>query len=433
MTDSSEREPIVSATTRDRHADRLFARAASSTTFPREGRGLLIQAVERDPDFAEAHALLAQYWAYAYFNTEPVERSRQKARHHLARAMALAPERPIVRLAECYVVGLTDDPARAAELYQRLVDEPFLAVDAWVGLGVARTSLGAYDQAADSFLEALGVLEGTDSKTRSDVDHRRAEAAITAKLADLYRAQRRHGEAERWWKRASASGPDDREILAGRTMNRLVSQSGLPPGERALEVRAMLGSSPIRGSSLPYQVRLMSDLFDAEGADPAVARAFYERIVRRIEAEPDRPGGPGGGSFFFWSEAFAYAQLGRVDDARALVEASDRELGREAESGSGVAGNVLARWAIARAYLGDHAQAKRLADEAVRSNRKDPFHGSVTREYRARVLVLTGDLEEATSELRSLLELSYSDAITQAEVEYDSVWSPVRAHVVDHR
>jgi TolB-like protein/Tfp pilus assembly protein PilF len=96
--------PLTVTKSRDRYSsdpqayDELMAGLRGSYTNTREGLlsavGHLMRAVERDPDFALAHAWLSQVSMQIYFQTDPEPLWLQRAEEHCERALRLDPELP---------------------------------------------------------------------------------------------------------------------------------------------------------------------------------------------------------------------------------------------------------------------------------------------------------------------------------------------------
>jgi len=108
-----------------------------------------LKAIEVDPEFFEAHDLLANLLAAAGRTDEAIER------YKLALNGNPAPGAVHVNLANAY--SKKSDHARALEHYRKAIELDRLLVNAHVGLGLTLEATGKYDEALAAFRTAASV------------------------------------------------------------------------------------------------------------------------------------------------------------------------------------------------------------------------------------------------------------------------------------
>ena len=132
----------------------LFRQAANE-----DGRREFLAAIERDPDFAPAHATLAISHVFdAWFNwTEAHAASLERAHKAAAFAVKLDPQEPLAHVATtlaCFWTGRMEQAKSSAELAISLNPNSFLAN---YTCGVARNYLGECEAAVPYHLKALDL------------------------------------------------------------------------------------------------------------------------------------------------------------------------------------------------------------------------------------------------------------------------------------
>lgn len=161
------------------------------------GADLMHRAAELDPRFARAHAREAGALAYNYFLGGPAE-NRERARAALARAQAVAPDDPRVRLSAGFVYY------HSARDYRRALLEFEAASRAMptyktvpYAIGSVLRRMGRYEEALDRLARAseLGTFEGV------------ASWFIDRDIAVTNWALRRYPEADRVYEQCLRAAP----------------------------------------------------------------------------------------------------------------------------------------------------------------------------------------------------------------------------------
>jgi adenylate cyclase len=161
------RQVRVQAPTRDLEAYELFLRGRQ--LFALRGPGvvtagtLLEQAVARDPDFAEAWAVLAavNYVVPSYVDVDPAEWV-PRAAEAAERALALDPDEPTALSVKGRLAGAGGDHITAHRLLRQAVALDPNDANAWLWLGLSQLEAGHLRAARDSIerARALDPLAG---------------------------------------------------------------------------------------------------------------------------------------------------------------------------------------------------------------------------------------------------------------------------------
>lgn len=358
---------------------------------------MFAQAVEIDPEFAEAWAELSQVHSYLAFNTDRSLKRKEQARHAMERAVALGPDLVATHLAQAYFSYRCLDDYGAALKYLDAAAEiaPNLAaVHDTRGLLLRRT--GYLEEAIPEFKSALAL------------NPRSAEQVWT--IAETYGALRKYEEADAYYERAITLAPDEAFYYEQRARVRLAWTGNLG------EARAILEDSPARDSSATELAAFFFDLYEHK----------YQQALARLSEEEDRRTlSPADQIRLSVFKVLALERLGRQREALALAEENIAVLKlRTAQYSRHPLFNSYL--ALTLAQLGRREEAIATAGQAVRQGRHDAYSGSWFVEIQAMVDARLGRRREAVALLRWLLSRSYRDPISIPELRLEPVWDPLR-------
>ena len=365
---------------------------------------LLIEAVARDPRFAEAHASLARrhvqdYWFYRDRSAACLERARISAE----RAVALSPEIPETRLALGYYYYMGHlDYARAlaeagAALRLRPEDPEAIALQAFI-----HRRAGRIEDSAREIERVVAVDSGS--------------AYMWHNLAETYWLLRRYPEADRAFERALALNPRWGREYSYQAAVRLCQRGDVG------EARALLGRAPAPPDLLEADAvveRLVQLDFLERRYDQAISR------VRRLDIEA-------------FSSQWAYVPLSCVVGDAQRLKGNRGEASRSYEVARGQIEQQLkerpddprlfSALGRAQAGLGQGEEALRAARTAVdlMPISREAYRGAVRAEDLARVQALVGDPDAAIAILEDLLERPARLCVPV--VRLDPAWDRLRSH-----
>jgi TolB-like protein/Flp pilus assembly protein TadD len=347
------------------------------------------RAVELDPDFALAHAKIAQRSAFLHFQPDLSADWLAKAEAALERARALAPDLAEVRLAEGYLhyhgYGRYEPALEAFEAAarDRPNDSQILAA-----IGFIHRRQGRMEQ-------ALGELERA-----LELDPHNAELLVD--VASTHQAFRRFERTDRLLDRGIELFPHHALFYALKAANLLSWEGAID------EARTVLAGAPASDQLLPTLVML--DWYDRD----------YDRALERLL--PFAQAAPIATEQIGWT----YLLLGREALAREHLEialVTWEELARSAPENP----VFLSGMAYVRAALGQRDEAIRDAERAIELRRGDAYSGPMYTETLASVYSLSGEAEKALDLIEHLLSIPYETPLTLAELRLGPEWDPLRA------
>lgn len=389
--------------TRDLEAYRAYLRGLTLRNQPfyseehvRTAVPMFERAVELDPGFAAAWAELSQTQSYLVFNADPSPARVEKARTALARALALDPDLPEVRLAQAYFTYRCLKDYEAAETQL---------------LAAARVSPND-----PNVLQTLGYVLRRRGKMREaleKLDRASSLDPLTVRLlwaiAETHRALRDYQQADRYYGLAISRAPDQAAYWEGRALNRL-EQSGDPD-----EAREVLADSPLRDHPKLSSAFFLLDFYDRD----------FESALARLTPENRRSLVPQLESRIITLAAIARDRLGDRPGALALAEANRAHLSELVKTYP-IDPFYRAYLAVALAQLSRRDEALSHIGEAVRMLRNDAFTGPRMVEVQAMMEVVLGQRREPVERLRELLSKPYQDPLSDADLRLSPVWDPLR-------
>lgn len=374
-----------------RALDRL---RGSTLTDYQLGLDMLDRAVELDPAFAQAWGRIAWVSSQRYFNGDFRDDWLAKAEHAIDRATALAPEDPLVRLAEGfyhYYGHRRFD--RALEIFERVVEEQPNNADALSAVGYIYRRQGKFEQAIDQ-LEAASTLDPQN-------------ADLLTAIAETYGASRDFAAGLEAIDRGLALAPENAQLY----IRKATLQTFLT-GETA-DARETLSSAP--EAEWLHQSWVQLDWLDRD----------FEAALARIEGY--QPANAFDELNIPITIALTYQLMGEEARARPMFEGSLVQLQRMLEASPDEPGLLLST-AMLHALLGHRERALSAADRAVELTANDRYAGPSAVEGRAMVYATLGDTDAAIDIVEELLGLSYSDPLTRQLLAKVPFWDPLRSH-----
>ena len=353
------------------------------------------QAVDTDPNFAEAWAELSQVHSYLAFNTDRSSKRREQARRAMERAVALGPNLVTTRLAQAYF------SYRCMEDYDAALEHLTAAARMAPNLAEVLEMRGLLLRRTGHLPEAIEEL-----KKASALNPRTAGLVWT--IAETYGALRDYERADAYFERAISLAPDEPFNYEQRALVRLSWTGNLK------EARAILEDSPVRDSPQLQLATVYFDLYEGK----------FKQALARLSVK-DR-------------EKLSFADQARLTSVSvvALEQLDHRGASALAESSISTLNLRMSQYsrhpryhaymAMALAQLGHREEALVQAERAVQQSRLDAFSGPRFVEIQAMVDATLGRHREAVALLRHLLSTSYRDPISTAKLRLDPVWNPLR-------
>ena len=375
---------------------------------------LYSKAVEVDPSFAHAWARLAEEHARACFTVIDRTPARvAQAKSALDKALALAPEDLVVRIAEAgfYHMALQDSE-RAAQAYEKVLSVAPHHVAALDGLALMFGSRG-------KDAERIALMERTLA-----VDPRNAKAIW--RLGIDYLAHRHFDRALKYQQRLIDLRPDDLALQAD--YHRI----------EYLRTGAWASYDDWR-SKLPSDAYLKQAGVHQMDLDRAAARRDWDRMLRLAEVIPEEGRGRANPLQMELLNSCRRAcahraagnPTGALESARAGLRFAETEVERSTR-------DWVSRYLMAslQAVLGEHDLALATHAEAINVARRegDAFEVDRARGYQLYVHALVGNRMEALAEIaRRLLSPGWFVHDFRVDPELADLWddSQFRAMVDD--
>jgi DNA-binding winged helix-turn-helix (wHTH) protein/TolB-like protein/Tfp pilus assembly protein PilF len=354
------------------------------------------QAVDIDPDFAEAWAELSQVHSYLAFNTDRSSKRLEQARRAMEKAVALGPDLVATRLAQAYF------SYRCLEDYDAAFEHLTAAARMAPNLAEVRETRGLLLRRTGHLTEAIEEL-----KKAAALNPRTARLVWT--IAETYGALREYEPADAYFERAISLAPDEPFNYEQRAYIRLAWTGNLN------EARAILEDSPVHDDPQLQLAAIHFDLYE---------RRYQEALTRLSPKSREK--------LSFANQArlaalsvLARERLGDHPGALALAEANFHVLNlRMAQYSRHPLFRVYL--AMALAQLGRSEEALAYVEQAVQQSQHDAFSGPLVVEDQAMVAATLGRRREAVALLSRLLRTPYREPISVARLRLDPVWDPLR-------
>jgi TolB-like protein/predicted Zn-dependent protease len=386
-----------------REALKLYRTSANANM--RAAQRLLNDAVDRDPEFATAWALLSRVHSWLYFNgSDATEGRRAAAEKALTQALALKPELADVMLADAYYQYWVErDYDGARQRFEALSGKWPSNADVLSALASITRRLGRWDESKAYFQRAVA--------------HDPLHASRRLKSAELLLAMRDFDGAlkeldaslELW-----PTAPDNIPFLARKALVLLASgrindaqallkdMKPQPDGELVspITVRAILARD--YGNT----ITLLQELLKQDEAEGSVGRTSIDLNLDLGDLR--RLSGDKAGARKNYHDA--------ISELRA-------ELDRQPDSA-----DIQSYLALAYSGLGERAEATKFAALAVKNVpvSKDAFSGAYYLDVQARVLSRVGDKADAIETITTLMKSPAPFPLTPSLLRLDPDFDRLR-------
>lgn len=372
----------------------------------RTAQRLLNEAVELDPNFAQAWALLARVHSWFYFNrTDATDGRRSAAQQALREALRLKPDLAEVMLADAYFEYWVDRDFESARLrFEKLSKKWPNNADVLTALASITRRQGRWEESKIYFERAVAI-----DPLRSG---RRVYAAeLSLATRDFPEALRQLDASLQVWPKAPDSDPFvAQKALVLQALGRLDDAAALlkglhpdPDGElvEPIVYQALLRRTP--ADAIP----LLEDLLRRDEAEGSVGRTsvdlnLYLGNLRRLAGDSK-------------GASANYKQA--LDEL--LLESSKQSENADIDS------------YLAQAYSGldDRAAATKYAAMAVQAVpvTKDALSGAYYLDVQAHVWAHFGDRDAAIAAIETLMKMPAPMPVTPALLRLDPDFDKLRA------
>ena len=370
----------------------------------REAKPWLEKAIALDPDFSEAHALLANVYGAQYWRgLDTSEEFLTKYRGEVERALQLNPGSPTALLASAeYHYRVENDYRKSLQLVNKALELAPGNADAYANLGLTQRRMGRWQESIASFNRAL-------------------ELDPANRFYKLLQVETM-GSSRNW-----------QEIL-----NQTVSLEDADPGDLDIQVNRALAQLNLTGDLGPLQ-RVFGQMTLEASSDYAAYSARVHWLQRDADAVIDTLNNPvwmevadtrnGGLRIFRYYElANAYRLQGDQDKALEQYQLAIGELERAMNSVLQVKayGGMTVALSLARIDRLDEALALALQLTHEIPFEKDSMLWGWLVANRAMIKGLAGDQEAAIDDLKIAFEIPSSFPITAWDLHYDPNWDFMR-------
>ena len=370
----------------------------------REAKPWLEKAIALDPNFSEAHALLANVYGAQYWRgLDTSEEFLTKYRGEVERALQLNPGSPTALLASAeYHYRVENDYRKSLQLVNKALELAPGNADAYANLGLTQRRMGRWQESIASFNRAL-------------------ELDPANRFYKLLQVETM-GSSRNW-----------QEIL-----NQTVSLEDADPGDLDIQVNRALAQLNLTGDLGPLQ-RVFGQMTLEASSDYAAYSARVHWLQRDADAVIDTLNNPvwmevadtrnGGLRIFRYYElANAYRLQGDQDKALEQYQLAIGELERAMNSVLQVKayGGMTVALSLARIDRLDEALALALQLTHEIPFEKDSMLWGWLVANRAMIKGLAGDQEAAIDDLKIAFEIPSSFPITAWDLHYDPNWDFMR-------
>jgi serine/threonine-protein kinase len=412
--DMSLLEPVRKATAHgyinNTEAYAYYIRGRQSFNTSKEGNAQAIKmyerAIELEPDYALAHALLSNALTQMYWSHGKNREFLPRAKAEVDRALKLAPDMPgaHVALGRYYYQGYFDyeNALEQFAIARRSYPNHVWAI-AWTAY--AKTRQGKFEEALVDLLRA------------TELDPVRL--SFLNEIAFTYMFLRRYEESERYCERAIRLAPDKPDAHELKAWLYLLRRGDTAEARKVVD-QAVLNNKELASDPWIIRVLVAADLYDRE----------YEAALKKLIQNPEDLDNitwfiPGALRL-----AEVYRYMGKQERARQHYESAVDILKKKLDEDPDNSEIHRVHSSLGKAYarLGYKQEA---IDEGLLGVKcppvtKDAIIGSLREEDLARIYVMVGKYDEAIEKLEYLL--SIPTRISKQCLKLDPVWDPLREH-----
>jgi TolB-like protein/Flp pilus assembly protein TadD len=362
-----------------------------------KARDFFQQAVELDPEYAQAWAQLSIAESELYFGGAETPARLERARHAAETAVRLQPELSEAHssLGLFYYFCRQDFDRALVELEEARKRSPN---DGYVIFytGLVKRRQGKLDEAIELMRRATVF------------DPRNPE--ILANLGRSFRGKRDFNAAREMFDHAFAVSPDETQYIAEKA-EAYIAEGNLDAAENLLRGREAITQSNI-GVESYIEILVYRRRFDE--AIQALSKTLEERTLAPLAAADAKS----------WL-AGLHLVAGHQPEARALFEEARKELTALREKGE-------TSWRLTRALiwantgLNDRPAVEREVPDLLSRTERDRWRAPGAKATAAGVYATFRDPDRAIPFLEQALASSYHTSITPAHLRLDPVWDPIR-------
>ena len=397
----SERQQLAQIPTKNPQAYDAYLRGIALLTHQsneelRKARASLQEAVDLDPQYAQAWVQLAVAESQLYFQDEHTQAQLERARRAAEMPLRLQPElgEAHTALGNFYYYCLQDFERALVELDEARKRSPN-DTDINFTAGLVKRRQGKLDDAIE-FLRRAAL-----------VDPRNPD--IWVNLGTTYRGRRDFKSAQEMLERAHAISPDETDIV-GHQAEILMAQGDLEGAEEILRAQKIDKGEAFYDSILCLLYRRQLP-------------AAIEALAGKLDEAKGRPG-------FFPSDLKGWigeltTASGDAAKGRPLLEQSRRELLALREAGN-TSQRIWDSLIATDADLGDAKEVEREAGDLRQRTQRDLWRAPQSEEAIARGYAILGDADRALAIIPQLLAANYRRSLTPSLLRLDPVWDKIR-------
>jgi TolB-like protein/Flp pilus assembly protein TadD len=397
-----EQQQIANVPTKNPQAYDAYLRGLAliirqSTENVRKGREFLQQAVDLDPEYAQAWAQLSIAESELYFGGDETPVRLERARHAAETAVRLQPELGDAHnaLGLFYYFCLQDFDSALRELDEARKRSPNDG-NVLFYTGLVKRRQGKLDEAIEL------------QKKATIFDPRNPD--MWANLARSYRGKRDFRTAREMFDRAFAVAPEEIQFLAEKAET-YMADGDLDAAENLLRGKDLTEGEVAFGEYINCLVYRRH--FDE------AAQEFSKALEKRKNLSPLRIADSKS-----WLGGLKLL-AGHESEGRALLEESRRELMALRDQGDTThhIGEALI-WT--GAALGDRPTVEREGSALLSRTQHDLWRAPNSKAILAGAYSLLGDADRAIPLLQEALSASYHHSLTPALLRLDPIWDPIR-------
>ena len=360
---------------------------------------LFEKAIQADPSFAEAYAVLAQtHLGMRWSGYDTSQERLARAKEAVDKALSLKPEEPLVRQANgFYYYRRYRDYARALDEFMFCKQKEPGNATYIANIAYIQRRLGKFEQAVENLKIAFHY-------------HPRS-SELAYELGNTYTELRLYEEAEGYYDRAISLAPDIEFIYILKQYN-LVYQTGDTESARMVLEEAL---KRVKSDRLIWYIANI-DIYDGKYQDALERLSSIREEVWEEQA------------YFTPKDAirgFIYELMGQTDQARILYQNARIILEKKAKE---LPDDPRIHVELGRvlAHLGLKNEAIREVQTVINMipSSRDAFEGPYYEIALAEIYTIVGDYEAAIDKLEYLLKIPVGIHIGELKVK--PVWDPLR-------